>query len=199
MRTPIVYGVKPCPPALRLFPQGHLVTLAMDDRAGVAVLELSDTAHFNALGSALGRDLRMAVRYLSTQTQLRGAVLQAAGPHFCIGGNPWETHVDAPLASLAADLLEGALCVCSLRETCLPVVGSVHGHVAGGGVALSLNTSYLVAEAATTFEHGNIPRGVCPVAFFSQTLAASVGSAAASSMYLTNARLTAVSALQLGS
>ena len=47
--------------------------------------------------------------------------------------------------------------------------------VVGGGIALSLNVAYRICEEQTTFEHGNLPRGVCPVAEFSQTLLRSVG------------------------
>ena len=33
-----------------------------------------------------------------------------------------------------------------------------------------MNAVYRISESSATFEHGNLPRGVCPVAEFSQTL-----------------------------
>ena len=71
----------------------------------------------------------------------RAFVLQAAGPHFCVGGNPYGKHADLPLSALASGLFVTALTLCMLRELSSVIVSAVHGRLAGGGVALSLNTS----------------------------------------------------------
>ena len=51
---------------------------------------------------------------------------------------------------------------------------------------------------STTFEHGNLIRGVCPIADFSQTLIHEVRQAAAASFYMTHHVLSVAEALQLG-
>ena len=53
-------------------------------------------------------------------------------------------------------------------------------------------------ETETTFEHGNLPRGVCPIAEFSQTLIASTGKTAANAFYMTNTFISAHDAQSLG-
>ena len=153
----------------------QLIELAWDESKKVVVIVLNDPAHFNAMGGALADDLAKVTEHTSTLVHARGFVLQAAGPHFCIGGNPYGQHVDVAVASLACSLLVTARSCCKLRELPCSVTAALHGHLAGGGIALCLNTSYRVADASTTFEHGNLPRGVCPIAEFSQTLIHSVG------------------------
>ena len=165
-------------PTSRRARDGELVRLSFT-ATRAAILELNDTAHFNALGAELCSDLRKAIEFTRQRADLRGVVLQAAGPHFCIGANPHAKHVDVPLAELAEELLEVARSCHSLRCLSAPVVAAVHGHVVGGGIALSLNVAYRICEEQTTFEHGNLPRGVCPIAEFSQTLLRSVGRSAA--------------------
>ena len=86
----------------------------------------------------------------------------------------YSQHADISVAALADSLLVTACTCCNLAAAC-PVMAAVHGHLAGGGIALCLNTSYRVSDVSTTFEHGNLPRGVCPIAEFSQKLIHSVG------------------------
>ena len=120
----------------------HYVTLAWDDSKQLGVIVLDDSAHFNALGRALADDLAKLVKYVSTMTHARTFVLQAAGPHFCVGGNPYSKHVDVSVAVLADGLLASARSCCKLRELNCPVTAALHGHLAGGGIALCLNVSY---------------------------------------------------------
>ncbi|MDC0525473.1 enoyl-CoA hydratase-related protein [bacterium] len=174
------------------------VALAWDESMQVGVITLNDPAHFNALGGALAGDLARVVKHVSAMAHPRGFVLQADGPHFCIGGNPHDKHVDIPVTELAHNLLATAHGCCKLRDLLCPVTAAVHGHLAGGGIALCLSVSYRVADLSTTFEHGNLPRGVCPIAEFSQTLIHQVGQACAASFYMTHRVLSAGEALQLG-
>ena len=70
------------------------VTLAWNDSRQVGVIVLDDPAHFNALGGALAGDLDKVVKHVGAMAHARGFVLQAVGPHFCVGGNPHDKHVD---------------------------------------------------------------------------------------------------------
>ena len=135
------------------------VELAWDDTRQVGVITLDDPAHFNALGGASARSLAKAVKHVSAMAHACGFVLQAAGPHFCVGGNPYSAHVDMSMAALADNLLATARSCCTLRELPCPVTAAVHGHLAGGGVALCLNANYRVSDLEASFEHGNLIRG----------------------------------------
>ena len=173
-------GVSPCIAQADLDQQGcrseiQLIQLRWDESKKVGAITLNDPAHFNALGGALASHLAEVLQHACTIPIAQGFMIQAVGPHFCVGGNPHDKHVDIPVAQLANHLLATARSCWKLRELLCPVTAAVHGHLAGGGIALCLSTSYRAADMSTTFEHGNLPRGVCPIAEFSQTLVYSVG------------------------
>ena len=62
----------------------RLVNLSLAS-SGAAVLELDDAAHFNAIRPELFGDLVKALNYLRVEQSFNAVVLQARGPHFCIG------------------------------------------------------------------------------------------------------------------
>ena len=131
-------------------PESQLVDLAWVSSAAVGVLQLNDPSHFNALGSTLVKSLAKAVQYAGMLACGRSFVLQAAGPHFCVGANPFEKHSGVSLTVLAGNILSIARQCCLLRELPGPLVSAVHGHLAGGGIALSLNASYMYAACRSS-------------------------------------------------
>ena len=138
---------------------GNLVDIAFEASSKVAVIELNDALHFNALSDMIVMDLTQAVERLCLNESVCGVVLQAAGPHFCIGGNPHVEDATTTLASFSDAVLVMAHGCCQLRKLRGQVVALDHGHLVGGGVALSLNADYAVSDWQATFEHGNLPRG----------------------------------------
>ena len=78
------------------------------------------------------------------------------------------------------------------------MIAAAHGHAVGGGIAVLLNAGYVMCESACTLQHGNIPRGVCPLAEFSQTAVSRLGQTAAAAFYMTNVMLSAMDALSIG-
>ena len=84
-----------------------------------------------------------------------------------------------------------------MRSLAVPIVGGVHGTLVGGGVAGCLHVDHLAADHASTFEHGNLVRGVCVLGMLSQTFADALGPHA-QHVYLQNARLDATTALAAG-
>ena len=67
----------------------------------------------------------------------------------------------------------------------------------GGGVAGCLHVDHLTADSASTFEHGNLVRGVCVLGMLSQTFVASLG-VHAHHVYLQNSKLDAATANAAG-
>ena len=55
-----------------------------------------------------------------------------------------------------------------------------------------------MCDVHSTFQHANLPKGVCPLLGFSQTLLSTIGDGVAASFYLTNEGLAAGDAMQLG-
>ena len=67
------------------------------------VVELADFEHFNTFSAALGDDMLRAVDYLQALSVGSPVMLQGAGPHFSVGGNPYAQGVSSPsFASIAA-------------------------------------------------------------------------------------------------
>ena len=119
-------------------------------------------------------------------------MLQGAGPHFSIGGNP---HGSAQTTNLTPavyarfnchELYEGFVKL----QAAVAVVGAVHGTLVGGGIA-ACTTRLPAAERSAIFEHGNLPRGVCPLGILSGSFANAVGPHG-QHIYLQNHRSTAV-------
>ena len=97
-----------------------------------------DEAHFNTLGAELGASVTAAVQYVSTIHNVRAVVLQASGPHFCVGGNPYYLHQLVRLPTLAESALAcDAMLAGFVRLRSLPafVACAVHGSLIGGGIA----------------------------------------------------------------
>ena len=129
---------------------------------------------------------------------VRAVVLRGAGAHFSPGGNHYRHEGDAPLAAAAAALRRTFAGFAALQALAVPLVCAAHGTVIGGGIAACLSCDYIVAEGSTTFEHGNLVRGVCPLGGLSRTLPHVAGVARALSMYLGNETLSAAEALAAG-
>ncbi|KAL1524553.1 hypothetical protein AB1Y20_019445 [Prymnesium parvum] len=175
-----------------------LVTLGVDDESGVAVITLNNVSHFNAIEYDLTMDLVEAMDFVTSYVAAKGVVLQGNGPHFCIGAYPHAKLDESSADWFVSKIVSMALGVASLGTRDIRVISAVHGSLLGGGIALCTNTNAVVSDYDATFEQGNLPRGVCPIAAFSHTLIARVGHAAAASIYETNRVINALEAFQLG-
>ena len=147
----------------------------------------------------MGEDLSIAAERLSTcAASVRAIVLRGAGAHLSPGGNHYRSESAAPLAAAAAALRRTFAGFAALRAFGVPFVCAAHGTVIGGGIAACLNCDYIVAEGSTTFEHGNLVRGVCPLGGLSRTLPHVAGRARALAIYLSNDTLSATEAQTAG-
>ena len=147
----------------------------------------------------MGEDLSIAAERLSTYAaSVRAIVLRGAGAHLSPGGNHYRNEGATPLAAAAAALRRTFAGFAAIRALGVPLVCAAHGTVIGGGIAVCLNCDYLVAEGSTTFEHGNLVRGVCPLGGLSRTLPHVAGRARALAIYLGNDTLSAAEAQTAG-
>jgi enoyl-CoA hydratase/carnithine racemase len=170
-----------------------LVQLIAD--GSTLTVQLNDPEYFNTFSNQLGDDMRCAVQHICLRPLTLAVVLQAAGPHFSVGGNPYSMRdsIAVTLAGFAVSLREMYDGFLQMRSLLLPVVGAIHGTLVGGGVAGCLHADCLAADHASTFEHGNLVRGVCVLGMLSQTFAVALGQHARH-VYLQNARLDATTA-----
>jgi enoyl-CoA hydratase/carnithine racemase len=146
-----------------------------------AILQLDDAEYFNTFSNELGEDVRRAVQHICYQPSVEAVILQGAGAHFSVGGNPYSIGssnaltLDGFVVSLR-EMYDGFLL---LRSLSLPIVGAVHGNLVGGGIAGCLHADHLVADRNSSFEHGNLVRGVCVLGMLSETFAVACGPRAA--------------------
>ena len=175
----------------------RLVRLYVDRNSKVAVVELNDPARMNSFSKELAEDVAEAAAFIGREPFVKAIVLQGAGPHFSVGGNPFSREkAGTPLAAVALGCRAAFDGFSALYNLGVPMVAAVHGKLIGGGIAACLHADYIVADSEATFEHGNLVRGVCVLGMLSQTLSKAVGQARALSIYLTNDTLVADSALR---
>jgi enoyl-CoA hydratase/carnithine racemase len=68
------------------------------------------------------------------------------------------------------------------------MVCALHGAMVGGAAAIFLHADLRVADFSSSFQHGNLPRGVCPVAGYSRTLRKAICAPQACAYYLADAK-----------
>ena len=85
-----------------------------------------------------------------------------------------------------------------VRDLRVPVACALHGTMVGGAAAIFLHADLRVAESEATFQHGNLSRGVCPVAGYSRTLQVAIGASHGCMYYLTGATVLSVLACCMG-
>ena len=65
-------------------------------------------------------------------------------------------------------------------------------------MAACIHSDFLTAEHGATFEHGNLPKGVCPLGMLSHTFIHALGLERAQRAYLQNCQMNAAAALAIG-
>ena len=124
--------------------------------------------------------------------------VQGAGTVFCAGGNPFGSRGGASLlVDFAHGLRESIRGYASMATLGVPIVCAAHGKMIGGAAAIFLQTDIRVADRFATFQHGNLSRGVCPIAGYSHTLLGAVGVPHAFHYYLSDRKITAAQALEV--
>jgi enoyl-CoA hydratase/carnithine racemase len=162
--------------------QTSLVSTQFNIAEGFAVLTLNNPKHYNELDLPLTSALTAAIenvqKYIDDDTRIKAVILAGAGKHFCVGVkhtndsslvmamNDWN-FARPPAAALMHWFAEAWT---AIRRVSVPVLAILHGHLIGGAVAMALNTDWRVATANASFQHGNLKRGMNPVAQFSQSL-----------------------------
>jgi 2-(1,2-epoxy-1,2-dihydrophenyl)acetyl-CoA isomerase len=174
------------------------VTLSVDD--GVAQLRLASPQTGNAFGPALTAELRRAAESLGRRRDLRVVVLSAEGRSFCVGGDlryfaDSADHAYGAVHDLV-DQLNGALS--ALVELEAPVVAKVDGVAAGAGMSLVCAADLAIATERASFTMAYTAVGLSPDGSATWFLPRLVGWRRATELMLTNRRLSATEAHQLG-
>jgi 2-(1,2-epoxy-1,2-dihydrophenyl)acetyl-CoA isomerase len=174
--------------------------VAVDVRGPVAHVTLNRPHRGNAIDLATARGL-LAAATACREHRVRAIVLRAEGRSFCVGGDLREFSTFAGDA-LAAHLTEvtaalhGALRTFATLDA--PLVAAVHGAVAGAGVGLAAAADLTVAATDATFTLAYTGIGYSPDAGATWSLPRLVGPKRALDLLLTNRRLGAAEAADIG-
>lgn len=174
------------------------VELSMDN--GVAHLVLSRPDVSNALDLPMAGEFFRLVEVASTDESVRAIALTGAGDRFCVGGDVVAMHAAGAAAKdyvfQLADTMDRALQM--LSEAPKPVVVGVQGVIAGAGLALMLAGDVVVSDEDASFVAAYTGIGLTPDCGLSWLLPRAIGQPRALEMVLTNRRLTALEAHQIG-
>ena len=125
--------------------------LAFED--GIATLTLNKPATLNALDAPLTHHLRDLGAQAESREDIRVLIIRGNGPSFCAGADlqMFLDHGDDVGPLVRALLQEMQEFVVSLRRMDKIVIMSVHGAVAGGGMALVSHADLCIAATGTRF------------------------------------------------
>lgn len=173
--------------------------MRVERHEGVAELWLDRPERHNSLDLELAEGLRAEIDSLAGWSELRVVLLAAEGRSFCVGGDIGGfLDAEDPRASvrLSAEALNGALL--ALDDLRVPVIARVQGAVAGAGLGLVLAADLAIASAAAHFTVGYTAIGFTPDAGVGWWLPRVVGQRRAVELALTNRRIDAAEAAEIG-
>ena len=166
----------------------------------VAHIVLARPEAGNAVSLALCRAFADAVETCAADPAVRAVLVRAEGPNFCVGGDLQEFRrhgADRP-AHLSALAHPFHAAQARLMTMAAPVVTAVQGAVAGAGCGLALCGDLVVASESAGFTLAYTAIGLSPDGGSTHLLPRLVGLRRTQELMLTNRRLTAAEARDLG-
>jgi 2-(1,2-epoxy-1,2-dihydrophenyl)acetyl-CoA isomerase len=180
-------------------------TVLYSTRDGVGVLTLNRPESLNALDMETLAELRRVVAHAATDTAARALLVSGEGRGFCAGGDLKQmlsSWIAAGPGRPRTGALEGAgdlhQAVSMLARMPKPVVCAVNGPAAGAGVGLALTGDVVWAAESATFTLAYTAIGLSPDGGTTYFLPRVVGPKRAAELLLTNRKLDAQEALQIG-
>jgi 2-(1,2-epoxy-1,2-dihydrophenyl)acetyl-CoA isomerase len=174
------------------------VEYQLDDEVAVVTLNRPDS--FNSIEATLRAGLVDALERAGRES--RAVVLTGAGKAFCSGADltdllPAYGTVEGPdLAALLDDVFHPS--IDAILGCKVPVVGAVNGVAAGAGVGLALACDLRVMSESAYFTSAFTAIGLVPDSGTSWWLSRNLGISRALELTLTNRRVPADEARQLG-
>jgi len=173
----------------------------LEVKDGIARVRMNRPEAANGMSVGFLRALYDALMACYREPDLRVLVLSGNGRHFSAGG---DVHDFASRGEQLPDYLREVTTwlqnsVTALQRLSAPVIAQVHGFAAGGGgFGLVCAADLVVAADTARFLPAAIQVGMAPDAGTTVTLSRIVGIRRAMQIVLTNQRLTAAEAFELG-
>ncbi|MGI8331012.1 enoyl-CoA hydratase/isomerase family protein [Actinomadura scrupuli] len=138
-------------------PDQVMQNVVFERRDRVAIITLSRPERLNAVSPAMVEELHAALDELAVDTETWVVVLTGAGRGFCAGmdiqgGDPSSVQSsEGRMQRIFRGISRGGEAVAKLREIPQPVIGALHGPVAGMGMSFALACDLRVADPTTKF------------------------------------------------
>lgn len=166
----------------------------------VAQIVLARPEAGNAVSLALCQAFGAAVEACAGDPAVRAVLVRAEGPNFCVGGDLREFRLQgenrpAHLAALAHPFHTAQA---RLMTMAAPVVTAVQGSVAGAGCGLALCGDIVVAGESAGFTLAYTAIGLSPDGGSTHLLPRLIGLRRTQDLMLTNRRVAAAEALDIG-
>lgn len=175
-------------------------TLLVTRAAGALTITFNRPAALNAVDMAMSRDMRRFAETLPAERDARVIVLRGSGSAFMAGGDitGFADRLDA-IEPFVGELIDGFhRFIQALSDAPQPVIASIHGAAAGGGLSLMLASDLTIAAADTKLAFAYSRLGTSPDGGCTYTLPRLVGAKRAAELLLLDEGLSAAEGLALG-
>lgn len=177
-----------------------MATVTLERTGAVGTLTLNRPEVLNALNRDMAVELLAALEQATDDDAMRCLVVRGAGRGFMAGGDV--AAMQAKLAGIEAMITDliGLIhkSVLALAAMPKPVIGSLHGPVAGAGVSLALNNDFAIAADNAVFVLAYINLGTIPDGGSTYLLPRIVGRRKALELAMLSEPLNAEAALEAG-
>jgi len=131
---------------------------------GIAEITLNKPSRLNAIDPALAERLVEALSAIEQNANVKAVILKGAGRAFMAGGDLKAFHEAGERAPEAVEKLIVPFhrIIRGIRALRAPVVATVHGAVAGGGLALALACDFVIASVDAVFTPAYLKIGTNP-------------------------------------
>lgn len=173
-------------------------TVIYEKKENIAYVTLNRPESLNSYNIQMRDDLYQVLGAIKDDDEVRVAILKGAGDKaFCAGADLTE-FLTAPSPVVARQVRWERDVWGLFLSLPQPVIAAVHGYVLGSGVEMALCCDLRVAAEDATFGLPETGLGIIPVAGATQTLSRAIGLPRALEMLLTNRRLDAQEAYEVG-
>lgn len=141
-----------------------MASVVLERHGAVATLTLNRPEVLNAIDATMADDLFAALEEAAADDAIRCLVMRGAGRGFMAGGDVASMQANLDDIEPMVDRLIGSFhrSVLALADMPKPVIGSLHGPIAGAGVSLAMNNDYAIAADNAVFVLAYINLGTIP-------------------------------------
>ncbi len=173
-------------------------TLLFETKDGIAFVTINRPDKLNALNDQVMLELGSAVDRLTTEAEIKGAILTGAGPKsFVAGADIGDLSRQGPFDGKAR--AQRGQAVLRRLETCgKPVIAAINGFALGGGCELAMACHIRIAGENAKFGQPEVKLGIAPGYGGTQRLPRIVGKGVALQLILTGEMIDAQEAYRIG-